>query len=175
MHFHVYLYMNISSKTKLYAVLPTERYLKKFLATKTNIEPDYLLSNKDKFGSFVYVCLRNPEYKVELNEKRFNEKIKIIIPLSYEKNGKCELNNEAIHLINNFLKNWFYEDFIRYMTLTSMFNIRMDKSILSFCMNYDIEIDIDIQYETLKKQYYRWRQHHGEPVNKYILELVQES
>lgn len=167
--------MSAHSQVQIYSIIPTERYLKKFLNNKVKVEPDYTLSNKDKFGSFLYVCLNNYSYKVELNEKRFNDKIKINIPISYEKLGRQHLTAESIHLINNFLKNWFYEDFIAFMKIIDMFSLRMDKSIKAFCDIYGIDLDIDIQYETLKKKYYRYRQANGEPMHKYLVSIVEEK
>lgn len=167
--------MAVNQQIQIYSIIPTERYLKKFLINKVKIEPEYLLSNKDKFGSFVYACLIKDSYRVELNEKKFNDKIKVTIPVSYEKLGRQNLTAESIHLINNFLKNWFYEDFICFMKIIDMFSLRMDKSIQAFCNIYGIELDIDIQYETLKKKYYRWRQANGQPMHKYLIEMVDEN
>lgn len=160
---------------KIYAALPTERYLKLFLNKKVTVIPDYTLSNKDKFGSFIYCALQPNKYSVQLNDKKLNDQIKIIIPPSYEMLGKKELDATAIHLANNFLKNWFYEDFVCHMKCCDMFSLRMDKAIQQFCEMNGLDLDIDIQYETLKKKYYRWRENNGQPLHKYIVELVSES
>lgn len=165
----------IAQQVKIYSCLPTERYLKKFLSNKVEINPDYILSNKDKFGSFVYVCLQNSKYNVVLNDKRFNDHIKITIPLGYEKLQKKEFCEDGIHLTNQFIKLWFYEDFVNHMKLFDMFSLRMDKSIKTFCEINDLELDVDIQYDTLKKKYYRWREKKGQPLQKYIIELVNED
>ena len=117
----------------------------------------------------------NDNYKVELNDKKLNDSIKITVPLDYEARGRKNLTSEGIHLINNFLKNWFYEDFITYMRMMDMFSLRHDKAIKTFCEIYNIDLDIDIQYETLKKKYYRWRQNNGQPMQKYLCELVEEN
>ena len=163
------------AQLKIFSVLPTERYLKKFLNNKVPVDPDYTLSRKDKFGSYLFMCMQDSCYKVELNNKRFNEKIKIIVPVNYEKAGKLDLTEERIHFANQFLRLWFYEDFITIMSILDAFNMRMDRSIQFFCDIYKLDLDIDINYETLKKKYYRWRENKGQPLQKYLVELIQEE
>lgn len=166
--------MQNEKSIKIYALLPTERYLKKFLNNKVKVVPEYTVSNKDKFGSFVYVCLDNGNYNVELNEKKLNDKIKLVIPVDYENRKKKDLTLENIHLINNFLKTWFYEDFFTYMLAFDTFSVPHDKSIANFCDRYKIELDIDVNFETLKKAYYRFREKNGQPMHKYLIETVKQ-
>lgn len=160
---------------KIYATLPTERYLKKFLENKVSVSPEYVVSNKDTFGSFVYVCLENGNYNVELNQKKLNDKIKLVIPIDYENRKKKDLTSENIHLINNFLKSWFYEDFFTYMLAFDTFSVPHDKSIYNFCNRYNIELDVDVNFETLKKAYYRYREKKGQPMHTYLIELLENN
>ena len=67
----------IKPDTKIYNVLPIERYLKKFLASKISLDPEYMLSTKDVFGSYIFALLQNQYYKVELSEYKLNDFIKI--------------------------------------------------------------------------------------------------
>lgn len=137
--------------------------------------PHYTLSTKDKFGAYLFMAMQDKCYKIELTDKKLNEKVKIIVPEFYEKKGKLELTEERVHFVNQFLRSWFNEDFILCMQLLHSFSIRMDKSIEFFCKMNNLDLDVDINYETLKKKYYRWRDNMGQPMQKYIIELVETN
>jgi len=159
---------------RLYLTLPTDRYLKKFIGTKINVEPEYVLSKSDKFGTHLFELLDKDKYEIEFSRTRYNDKIKIIIPSMYQNLGKYEFKKDAVASCNSYMKYWFYESFFEHMNLCCFFSLRMDKAIQSFCKMKNIELDIDIQYETLKKRYHRWREDNGQPLHKYLIELVNE-
>ena len=79
--------MNNSNEIQIKSVLPTEKYLKKFVSSMVNINPEYVLSKKDRFGNFIfdYFGERNPI--PELVKEKFNDKIVITIPRFYENTG----------------------------------------------------------------------------------------
>lgn len=166
---------NNDKQIKLYVILPTDRYLKKFLATKITLEPEYILSKLDRFGNHLYALLDKEKVGVEFSKIKYNSSIKISIPLAYEKLGKYEFKKDAIVSLNEFINYWFYESFFEHMDLCMMFSIPIDESIFMFCKMKEIEIDIDIQYETLRKRYQRYREKNGQPINKYITEILQEN
>lgn len=155
-------------------VLQTEKYLKKFVGSKIKIDPQYVLSKSDMLGTYLYMALDKDKYNVEFTRTKYNADFKIIIPHFYRDLGKYEFRPDAVDSCNLFMKHWFYESFIEHMNLCSMFSIRMDKSIMSFARDKNIDIDIDIQYDTLKKKYYRWRENKGQPIHKYIMEMIKD-
>ncbi len=159
-------------EVKFTLVLPTEKYLKSFIGSRIKLDP-YCLSVKDKLGVFICQTLDKKKFDIELSPERYNDHIKIIIPDFYKNKGKYEFRKGAVEACNLFLRYWFYESFIDHMNLCSLFSIRMDKSIHSFCSINEVQVDIDIQYDTLKKKYYRWRENKGQPIHKYIMELVE--
>jgi len=164
--------MNNSNEIQIKSVLPTEKYLKKFVSSMVNINPEYVLSKKDRFGNFIfdYFGERNPI--PELVKEKFNDKIVITIPRFYENTGIIDFKSSSIERINSTLQDWFYHSMYDYVNLTTTFGLRIDKSIESFCKTKNIEIDIDIQYETLRKRYQRYREEFGNPMSKYIIEIV---
>jgi len=159
----------IKPDAKIYNVLPIERFLKKFLASKINLDPEYILSTKDVFGSYIFALLQNQYYKVELSEYKLNDFIKITIPNSYKNEGRVCFIPSGVHLANSFVRNLFNEEFLTYMNVSSQYGLRTDLLIESFCNQHQIDLDIDINYETLKKFYYRWRLKNGQIVQKYAI------
>ena len=159
----------IANLEALKVILPTHRYLKKFMDTEVGVSPDFTLTTENLYGLFLYNLLGHAQWKNGIRTT-YNDQIKIIIPPGYVTHNKHELTDSDIDYYNTFLYNQFNNEFINQMKLCDMFGLRHDKSIELFCARYKIELEVDITYEALKKRYQRYRQLHGEPRKKFIID-----
>lgn len=160
---------------QLQTIFPTDRYIKKFIGSKVKLMPEYTFSKNDRFGNYLYDFLGPQNPVVEMTNEKYNDKIVIAIPRFYENCGKLDFKTGTVERVNSIIQDWFFESLYDHVNLCHTFGLRFDKSIESFCNMKGIEIDTDIQYETLRKRYQRYRDEYGNPTKKYALEIVKQK
>lgn len=142
--------------------IPMKRYLKKYLLSKVKKIDNYTMSLKDPFGVMLYGLLSEATFNPRIEQQgKYDDELIITIPAHYSSIRKTELLEKQIDLFNEFVYELLNHEFISFMKMSDYFGIQRQISIENFATNANLELDIDINLETLKKKYYRYRKQFG--------------
>jgi len=154
--------------------IPTKTYLKKYLYKRYGYPIQ--INNQTLIGIVVGSILEkkvhdnNPKEDRENKFATFSDKLELVIPAykiySYEQ-GLHVSKKKAI-VINRYFEVQFEEDLYRYCLhntdpVSRNLNYKgrggcgYDKAIINFASQYNLEIDVDITFESMKKNEYRFR------------------
>ena len=166
------------AKRSLYQLrIPTERYLKLYLNSITKIEPEYVLTTRDNFGLFLWSVLERPTFN-QISRKeveKMNDVIIVGVKKSMLRYGKYELSKSGLNFIHKYLYTSFNESFYKFMDQAQQFGIQDDIAIFNFCKAKNITIDIDINFETLKKRYDRYVSINSKPIQSLVSNMYVEQ
>lgn len=153
--------------------IPMKPYIKKYVQ---HIYGSVLrLDHSTTIGSIVLCLLTNDHYSIKISNenadqrlKHLTEKIYIIGPLKAMSYRGFTLTNDKIIAINRFFENCFTDHlhtFCECSIKQTLWRPGVDNAIRTFAESHGIEIDVDVNYEALKKSQYRYRVRH----NKFIV------
>jgi hypothetical protein len=143
--------------------LPTKAYLKKYLQTLYGTLVSF--STRDYFGMSIASALENPlriQHRPCITKIRFDTFDTILdikAPrwwLEKYQFGHV-LNEHQVITINKLFETKFEDDLYNFCTQLSFVGVETKIAILQFCDRFNIEIDVDVTYEALKKKEYRFR------------------
>lgn len=148
-----FVYLGMS---QIKTVLPMKPYLRKWMGCFVKVQPSYQASLTDSYGRYLYM-LMNDKYKYP-HEKvpDYKDKIIVEIPELWLNLGRLDLSNEKVKMFNLFVDNMFYQQFYMWMDIYISIGSRMDIARQLYCQQYGLDLDIDINDETLKKRYDRF-------------------
>lgn len=142
--------------SQIKAVLPMKPFLKKWMGSFVRVSPSYQATLTDNYGRYLYMLL-NDRYKYP-DEKlpEYKDKLIIDIPELWLNLGRFDMGNDKVKLFNLFVENLFYQQYYMWMDVYISIGCRMDIARQLYCNQYGIEIDVDVNDETLKKRYDRF-------------------
>ncbi len=154
------------SGTRVFSVkIPTEVHLKKFAVAQ--LGAPIKLSNKNLFGTVILSLLQKPKMTVGINKQKtgsiqnkLKNEIICVAPFSIMKDVGTDLTSNQVIQINRLLDHLFIETLSLYVAKNTVATKRqkgIQDAIISFCELYQIVLDVDINYEALKKAEYRLR------------------
>ncbi len=146
--------------------IPIEPYLLKYVQKLLNVNSEYELSTSDLFGMVLYNLLQNQYYRG--HKKTYASVFNVKISPSFYNIQKVDLTEEGVFYFNSFVKRHFDNAFIFYMQTKESVGIKKSIIIKEFCKEYHLDVDVDINFERLKKYYYRKKQHNKKvlaPIN----------
>lgn len=149
--------MNLSIK------IPVQYYLKKYLSKKVEVTP-FQLSNKGcHISALILEPLAKDFYpKREPLDPKYNDFIEFEMNSSIVNEKRFQIDAKIVYRINKLLRDKFNDEFfhwvnqIRESTKKTGEEIEINGAIHQFMEYYDLHED-DIQFETLKKIYWRER------------------
>lgn len=132
-------------------------YLKKYLAHYVQIEPNFLLTERNRFGKILIALLKKKQeiLKSDLMCKIEGETLEVVIPAHFEKNYGIHIPERHQFRFNEILLDEFTDrmfDFVRPRMTGQKGDIR--QALLAFRSIYGIYED-DLPYKTLEKQWER--------------------
>lgn len=137
--------------------IPVQHFLKKFLSKKVEVSP-FEIKNKCHISALLLEPLKKDYIpsKDELKNK-FNDWIECEMNTTIMREKKFQLDKDVVLRIDLLLKELFFDEMIHFVqSITSDNSIEIQEAIFKFTEYYDLQED-DIQFETLKKRYYRYR------------------
>lgn len=141
--------------------IPIERYLKKFVANKHEVEPMRIKLGKNNYiPDYIYSTMTTYSHKLNTDVKLpdYNDCLEVIVPCGYVKQQRWFVNKKSVLKLHRFLNSCFedrLDDFIEYRrTETGRRAIR--KNIILFFSIYGIHED-DLSLDTAVKKYYRYK------------------
>lgn len=143
--------------------IPIQFYLKKYLSKKVDVSP-FHLTNK---GCHISALLLEPIEKGFYPTKqpvpaKYNDFLEFSMNTSIIKEGRFHIDSKIVYRINKILEDKFDDEFfhwcenVRQSFISNGKAIEINEAIETFMAYYDLSED-DIQFETLKKAYYRYR------------------
>lgn len=150
---------------KYYTIeIPTKPYLYKYIST---LEGSPIFMNSDSlFCILIATCLGKKVTSGLSDENRrkrisaFTEKIKVKIPISNMARFGFSLSEDHLVILNRHLEKSFERELVTYCRNFINESVRYSgykEAYESFSNNYNIDLEIDIPYDTLKKTEYRAR------------------
>lgn len=138
--------------------IPIRRYLKKFIAAQTEVNPHFEINlRKCHISALLIEPLQRDRPQSGLKEKtHLNDLLILKMGATVMKEKKFWFCEESIMLIDHRLKSMFDQQLTDYITMTNSKLGDIKASILSFMEFYNLTDD-DIQWDTLTKMYYRER------------------
>lgn len=155
--------MSTTNDLHISVSIPIQFYLKKYLSKKVDVSP-FHLSNK---GCHISALLLEPiekgfyPAKIPISAK-YNDFLEFKMNTSIIKEGRFHLDTKIVYRINKILEDKFDDEFFHWCeNARASFqsegkSIEINDAITSFMNYYQLHED-DIQFETLKKAYYRFR------------------
>jgi hypothetical protein len=142
--------------------LPAKTYIKKYINT---LYGDPIIVDLKTDIGFLILCTLTSRLdskhsrgcNLDLSLKRYSDKIVFKIPFHYFSIAKKEVSPATFFLLNRFFENKFDHDLHRFVTANKVTKGDIKKNIELFLGRYNIESDIDISYDALKKSEYRYR------------------
>lgn len=162
-------------------VIPIRKYLKEYISTYVPVNPHYRLSMQDSIGQIILALLQKPTYKNEPKEPDYDDSLVVVVPRGYFVLQRMEMTNKCVFAFNLIIDEMMRMHFRQHMNSCALFGIEHKIAIINFCELYNITLDDSIEYETLKKDYYRHRQRTEEirpkflPVNKNTFLSLQKT
>lgn len=141
--------------------IPTYQYLRKFALHRYKSTTGRIQISKRRFvGLLLLSQLQKKNYQSEPAAKScYNSKIVVDISEYYMKVGGIHMDVKNVDNFNNLLKFEFEENMYDHllMVLVDNKNAIIEQEILKFLTFYNISED-EIKMESVKKDFYRWRQ-----------------
>jgi hypothetical protein len=137
--------------------IPVQHFLKKFVARKMEVSP-FQIQNKCHISALFLEPMKKDYMptREELKAK-FNDWIECQMNTSIIKEKKFQIDKDVVLRIDSLLKELFFDEMVHFVSsLTESQAVLIQDAIFQFMNYYDL-IDDDIQFETLKKHYYRYR------------------
>lgn len=143
--------------------LKTKPYLKKYLHA---LYGDPLIFTLDNFfGMSVAGLLENPidpqrkKQDLRLRCDRFGTDLLLYCPLNFIRKSRygTDICEKQTISINKLFEERFEEDVFRYCHTLKLVGVEIKDALEEFCRIYNIEIDVDITYEAIKKKEFRYR------------------
>lgn len=132
-------------------------YLKKYMAYYVKVEPAFILSDTNKFGGYLKMCLRHKR-QIKSSDLKINitgTELMVQISERYERNYGLHIPKEHQCSFNKFLFDDFNDrmyEFVNPNLTGKKGEIR--QQLLKFREKYSISED-ELGFTTLKKQYER--------------------
>ena len=157
--------MEILSKPKKSVTiqLPTKPYLKKYIQAQYGNPVNF--STKNYFGLTVAISLKKPLRSQDspaakrIRFDSFTSSINIKAAPSFLSHYDYDLSiseNQAL-TVNKLIEAKFEEELYQFCTALHLVGIETKDALQAFCNKYNIEIEEDIAFDTLKKKEYRFR------------------
>jgi hypothetical protein len=136
-------------------------FLKRYLAYHCLVNPQFELTEKNRFGSYLINCLR---FKTQVDPETLEYSLGgtpvtmyVSIPEYYERNFGIIISKRHQMRFNKFLLDEFHDRLVSYVhpQLTGRKG-EIKMALLNFRLKYDISED-DLPYKTLEKMYERER------------------
>ena len=136
--------------------LPIRTYLKKFLAKHNEIYPFVLAPSKCHISAVILESLSVPDHVKWEHAHQLNDTIEIVFNSEILQTHDFTLSNDRLKKVDQYLRSIFLHTFgpsvsLRYEQTGDIF-----RGIRAFMDYYNIEED-DIMFETLVKDFYRFR------------------
>lgn len=145
------------------------KYLKVFLSHHIEVDP-MRLELTNSYAKFLFTQLERPAWENQLRRSDLDAEIKVIIPRSLTDFNRYEVTSRTVEAFNSFVADRFKETFRMHMQVYAKFGIQFKDAIYAFLNEYDL-VDL-VNYEALKKDYYRYRKIHGEPLRQYSFKMT---
>lgn len=143
-------------------IIPTKRYIREFLISEYGEK--IILPKRSLFGNKLYDLLSRSidenERKIDTN---FNCEMKIYVSLSTFYHRGILLSNRSIKDFNNLIESEIKNRFRTYMD----FLIQIDPSFVKNLPVVREKLRLDLEawdFESIKKDYYRYRKRIGKPL-----------
>lgn len=150
----------MSSKTYCITV-PVKTYIAKYF---THLYGHPIpLSHQDDFGDSILTKLstapliRPTKYDRNITMRYFKTAVKLQVPMHMFYRLENKITDAHIININRFLENTFETSFCTWVLCQAAAKVQRKTAIEQFCDAHDIDLEIDITYEALKKLEYRDR------------------
>lgn len=147
--------------------IPTKSYLRKYLHKRYGYP--VVINNRTLIGSVLVAFLKKKVYSDRSNATdlqntfaTLTDRLECVVSRDEVFYGNCGLHieQEKVILINRYFAAQFEEDVHRFCQQHITNNGRhpgYDRALEKFADMYDIEFDVDITFEALKKMEYRYR------------------
>lgn len=143
---------------EIFVTIPIQHYLKKYLSKTLDVSPLHM-HNRCHVTALLLEPLKKGFIppRDELSVK-FNSTLECVMNSSICKEGKFQLDPNVVMRIDALLTDKFNEDCFRFIDQQRAKdpNWQDQKSIFEFMEYYGLQEE-DIQFETIKKRYYRYR------------------
>ena len=137
--------------------IPIKPHLKKMIARTKKVDPFTISMGKCFYSGIIYQPLLKHSIRVKAKDtKKFTEQLPIVIPSDLAKENRFTWDARTLAFIDSALSGIFEDKLFMYLDDNCFEKGDIQTYINRFMDNYDITED-DIQYETLKKMYYRKR------------------
>lgn len=137
--------------------IPIRPHLKKMIGRTKKVDPFTISMGKCFYSGIIYQPLLKQSIRVKPKDcKRFTDKLAITIPSDLAKENRFYWDTRTLAFIDSTLSGIFEDKMFMYLDDNCFEKGDIQKYIHRFMDNYNITED-DIQYETLKKMYYRKR------------------
>lgn len=140
--------------------IPIRGYLKQYLAFYMPIDP-IDLNLKNVFNLYIFSVLDKPAWFTKSEYDKFDNEITIVIDKCFTRFNKNSVNEFTVEALDSFINKHFYDNLYIHLDLCVSFGMKYKESLMFFIKKYNLEEYID--YDTLKKNYYRYRKKNGNP------------
>lgn len=161
--------------------LPTKAYLKKYIEV---LYGSPVVFNTNSFlGKVIALALDKSVYP-EVNRTiiyksfdRYDKMLHISLPRVWLEKYYygTDIHPKKAVYINKLIEDKFNEELFQYCQLLDILNIERKDALLDFCLKYNLEIDEDITFETIKKMEFRFRQKKSDKVPQYLSSVVKQA
>lgn len=138
-------------------ILPVQSYLKKMIAKTNKTEPFRIKRGMCIYSHIFYHSLGKQNLPVPpFSNPTFNEKISILLPYEIVKESRFTFTPSTISYVDKTLRAVFNDKFETYMNDNCFEFGDISKYVGVFMGNYNLDEE-DLQFDSLKKRYYRIR------------------
>ena len=137
-------------------VLPIRPHLLKMIARTKDIAPFRIVMGKCHYSTIIYNSLLKTVIRVRPTTQNYKGKMNIVIPSDLAQENRFTFDARTLNQIDKTLASIFEEKLVFYLDDNCFDKGDIKKYIQKFMDNYSLSED-DIQYDTLKKIYYRNR------------------
>lgn len=157
--------------------LPVKKYIQKYLTT---LHGETIPAVMDSDFGFVVLMTLSSRLEAQVcrgyNDQFFWDNpykgtVTFTVPYHYFYLTKKELTKQTCIMLNRYFETKFEEDLARFIDNFTVRGGKYKAAIFAFASVYNIELDVDISFEGLKKMEYRWRKKNQE---KFLCRLSPE-
>lgn len=159
----IFVYTHLPNQMIFQHPVAIKPYLKNYLARYCKIDPVLVISNKNRFASYLLVALRHKTVLPGLDSRDYNldacsEKILVSIPELYERNFGIIIGAKQQYWFNKFIQEDFQDRMLTYVVpkLTGKKN-EIKPALMKFREMYNITED-DLPIRTMEKMWERNRE-----------------
>jgi len=153
--------------SKFYVKIPMPSYLAKFVLARYGNNKAIDIENSNTISTTIYSLLQKPYIKTlesnkakEITVINYTSYIQCVAPLSLIRDIGFIITNDQVIQFNRFVDDLFEEYLYIFVQKNTKQNQRycgFKEAIELFAQIHNIEIDVDITFDTLKKAEYRHR------------------